>query len=151
MPDDFLRSIWSSRLPPNLQAILSGQHKASLDAAAWCADRISEVAPHPALAGVGPPSDNTAFLQVIEDFSLQVATLTAEQDRLRNSFRDPHVRSRDPCSSTRDHCLGSRNRRLGSRSPSRDDAASTLCWYHRRFGARTQKCTLPCAYRQQGK
>jgi hypothetical protein len=52
-----------------------------------CADRISEMAPQPALASVGPPP-NTTLLQVI-DLSRQVAALSAEQDRLHTSFRDP--------------------------------------------------------------
>jgi hypothetical protein len=103
-----------------------------LDAAALCADRISEVAHEPALASVGPPP-NTTLLQEI-DISRQVAAISAEQDRLRISSRDP----------------GPRNRRPNSRSPSRSDTAPTLCWYHRRFGARAQKCTPPCAYHQQG-
>jgi hypothetical protein len=54
LPDDFLRSIWSSRLPPNIQAILTGQPEGSLDSAARCADRNSEVAPQPTLASIGP-------------------------------------------------------------------------------------------------
>jgi hypothetical protein len=45
VPDDFLRSIWSSRLPPNIQVNLAGQHECSFDAAAHCEDRIPEVAP----------------------------------------------------------------------------------------------------------
>jgi hypothetical protein len=53
--DDFLRSIWSSRLPPNIQAMLAFQPGASLDSAALCEDSVSEVAPQPALASVGPP------------------------------------------------------------------------------------------------
>jgi hypothetical protein len=62
VPDDFLRSIWSIRLPLNVQAILAGQHEGILDATARCADRVSEVAFQPALASVGPPPDNTALL-----------------------------------------------------------------------------------------
>jgi hypothetical protein len=49
VPKDF----WSSQLPPNIQAILAGQ-ECSLDAAARCADRISEVASQPALASIVP-------------------------------------------------------------------------------------------------
>jgi hypothetical protein len=69
--DDFLRSIWFSRLPHNVQAVLAGQPEGSLDATARCADRISEVAPQPALASVDspPPPNNTVLLQGIEDFS----------------------------------------------------------------------------------
>jgi hypothetical protein len=158
VPEDFLQIIWSSRLPLNIQAFLAGQHEGSLDAAACSADRISEVAPQPALASVGPSPDSTVLLRGIEDLSHQMAVLSAEQDRLRTSSRDSHLRSRnprltsrDPCSSTRDPRPGSRNRRPVSRPPSRVDATATLCWYHRRFGARAQKFTPSCSYRQQRK
>jgi hypothetical protein len=151
VPEDFLYTIWSSRLHPNIHAILAGQHKCSLDAAARFADRISEVAPQPALASVGPPPNYTTFLQEIDDLSRQVAALSAEQDRLRASFSDPPLSSRNPCSSITDPLLGPRNRRPNSRSPCRGDTAPTLCWYRRRFGVRAQKCTAPCAYCQQRK
>jgi hypothetical protein len=49
MPDDFLHTIWSSRLPQNIQAILASQPDSSLDSAARCADCVSEVTPQPAL------------------------------------------------------------------------------------------------------
>jgi hypothetical protein len=109
VPEDFLRTIWSSRLPPNIQATLAGQQEYSLDAAARCADRISKVAPQPALAIVGPPPNNTALLQEFEDLSHQVATFSAEKGRLRTSFRDPPISSRDPCYNTRVPHPGSRN------------------------------------------
>jgi hypothetical protein len=35
--------------------------------------------------------------------------------------------------------------------PSRHHAATTSCWYLRRFGARAQNCTHPCAFQQQRK
>jgi hypothetical protein len=105
------------------------------------------VAPQPALASVGPPP-NTTLLHEIDDLSRQVAALSAEQDRLRTSFTTPPLSSRDPGSSTRRPDPGPGNRRPNSRSSSRGDTAPTLCWYHRRFGARAQKCTAPCAYCQ---
>jgi hypothetical protein len=136
VPEDFMYTISSSRLPPNIQTSLAGQQECSLDAAARCVDRISEVAPQPALASVSPLPNNTTLLQEIDALFCQVAALSAEQDRLRTSFRDPPHSSRDPCSSTRYPDPGPRNRRPNSRSPSRGDTAPTLCWYHRRFGAR---------------
>jgi hypothetical protein len=145
VPEDFLYTIWSSRLPPNIQTIPAGHYECSLDAAARCADHNSEVAPQPALASVGPPTKNTTLLKEMDDLSRHVAALSAEQDRLCTSFRDPPLSSRDPCSSTRYPDPDPRNRRPNSRSPSRGDTAPNLCWYHRRFGARAQKCTPPCA------
>jgi hypothetical protein len=136
VPDDFLRNIWSSRLPGNIQAMRAFQPETSLDAADSCEDIASEVAPQPALASVGPPPDSATLWQKIEDLNRQVAALTAERDRLRFNSRNSRPTSR--------------NRRPGSRSRTGEEAASSLCWYHRLFGDRAQNCTQPCAYRQQG-
>jgi hypothetical protein len=59
VPEDILRTIWSSRLHPYIRTTLAGQQECSLDTAARCADPISEVAPQPALASVGPPPPAT--------------------------------------------------------------------------------------------
>jgi hypothetical protein len=45
VPEDILRTIWSSRLPPKMQTTLAGQQECSLDAVARCAERISEETP----------------------------------------------------------------------------------------------------------
>jgi hypothetical protein len=90
-------------------------------------------------------------LQGIENLFRHVAALSSEEDRLRTSSRDPHLCSRKPCSNSRDPRPGSRNRRQSSRFPTQGDTAPTSCWYHRRCGARAQKCTPPYAYRQQRK
>ena len=50
VPDDFLRIIWSSRLPTHIQTILAGQIEGILHAASQLADRITEVAPLPTTA-----------------------------------------------------------------------------------------------------
>jgi hypothetical protein len=134
-PDDFLRSIWSSRLPSNVWVILAGQPEGDLNAAAHRADRIVEAAPQPTIASVAALPEGNTFLHRIEDLSRQVAALSAELAQLPSNSRDPRSRTR--------------SRRSGSRPPSLDDATSTLCWYNRRYGARAQKCTQPCSYRQQ--
>jgi hypothetical protein len=83
--EDFIYTIWSSRLPPNIQAILAGHHEGSLDAAAHRADRISEATPQPALASIGQ-SPNATLMQKIKELSRQMAALSDKQDRLRTSF-----------------------------------------------------------------
>ncbi|XP_071451884.1 uncharacterized protein [Hetaerina americana] len=45
MPDEFMRSLWLTRLPTPLHAILAAQDGVDLDAVASLADRISEVIP----------------------------------------------------------------------------------------------------------
>jgi len=55
VPDDFVKSIGSSRLPPNIQTIMAGQSEGNLDATSQLADRIAEVAPLPTTC-IHPPS-----------------------------------------------------------------------------------------------
>ena len=152
MPEYILRSIWSSRLPPHIRTILAGQNECNLEAAARCADRITEAAPQPALASIDS-SPNAALKEEIEDLSRQVAALRADQNRPRN--RDPQPNPKEHPPSPRDSRYSSRNpvpwnRRTRDRSPPRDDTETSLCWYHHRFGARARRCTPPCDYHQQG-
>jgi hypothetical protein len=58
MPDDLLRSIWSSRLPSHIRAALAGQPEGDFDTAFRCEDRIIKAAPQPTLARVAPPHNN---------------------------------------------------------------------------------------------
>ena len=61
VPDDFLRTILTSWLPPHVQAILASQTEGSLDSASHLADRICEVAPLPTTVSISTPSlDNRA-------------------------------------------------------------------------------------------
>jgi hypothetical protein len=52
VPDNFLRTIWASRLPPQIQAILAGQSEGSLDSASHLADKICEVTTKPITASI---------------------------------------------------------------------------------------------------
>ncbi|PNF43124.1 hypothetical protein B7P43_G18075 [Cryptotermes secundus] len=150
LSDNVIRSVWTSRLPRNVQSFLAGQNESNLEAAALCADRISEVDVRPALASVDEPTDIGALRQEIADLSRQVAALSTEQDRLHAGFKNLDTKPRDRGSSPKGSRPAFNNRRPCSRSPSRGDTTSSICWYHRRFGARAQNCTPPCSYSQQG-
>jgi hypothetical protein len=69
-------------------------------------------------------------MQRIDDISRQVASLSAYRARRRSRSK-----GRRPNDTTH----------LGE-----DTTAPTLCWYHRRFRDKAQKCTQPCSFRQQG-
>ena len=79
VPDDFLRTIWASRLPPHVQAILAGQTEGSLDSASHLADRICEVTPLLTTASVfrSTPDSIAGLLEHIEELTRQVAHTTA--------------------------------------------------------------------------
>ena len=128
VPDDFLRSIWSSRLPPHIQTILAGQVEGNLDAASQLADRIAEVAPRPTTAYIAQAPDSASLLQKIEDLSRKVAALTSGRDRHRSHCRDKGKANDVPAHGPADH---------------------GYCRYHRRFGDKARRCTPPCSFRQQ--
>ncbi|PNF17992.1 hypothetical protein B7P43_G17333 [Cryptotermes secundus] len=50
--DNVIRSVWTNRLPRNVQSFLAGQNESNLEAAALCADRVSKVEVRPAFASV---------------------------------------------------------------------------------------------------
>ncbi|XP_029633858.1 uncharacterized protein LOC115209563 [Octopus sinensis] len=123
------------------------QRKTSLEELAELADKIAEV-PHryPMVSTVTPaaPSTNPFRAQTssseISDLralmtqqAAQIQILTAQIQALKFS---PQRRST------------SRSRRDGrrSRSPSATRNSHDTCWYHRTFGTRAQKCTVPCSF-----
>jgi len=87
--DDFLRTIWASRLPPHVQAILAGQTEGSLDSTSHLADRICEVTPPPTTTSISPstPDNPAGILERIEELSRQVASLQASQTNRRSQSR----------------------------------------------------------------
>ena len=135
VPDEFLRTIWASRLPPQVQAILAGQIGGSLESASNLADKICEVTTQPTTASISPAApDNTAgLLERIEELSRQVASLQVQQV---NSHSQSRVRHR---SQSRGH---RRNTPANSLQP------SGICWYHWQFGNEARKCTPPCSHQR---
>jgi hypothetical protein len=129
---DFLRSIWSSKLPTYIQTIVAGQVEGNLDAASQLADRIAEVAPLPTTASVAQAPDSANLQQRIDDLSRQVAGLTSGRSRQR-----PHSRDRDRISAN------------DVPSPAHGSADRGYCQQHQRFGDKAKRCTPPCSFRQQ--
>ena len=92
--ENVIRSVWTSRLPRNIQGFLASQNESNLEAAALCADRVSEVEIQPALASVDQTTDNAALSQEFADLSRQVAALSAGKDHFHARFNefDPNPR-----------------------------------------------------------
>jgi len=136
VPDDFLRTIWASRLPPHVQAILAGQTEGSLDSASHLADRICEVTPLPATASITPstPDNSAGILEQIAELRREVASLRVAHTHSRPHSRDRHrSHSRDRRGSTSDNSLQPQD----------------ICWYHWQFGDEARKCSQPCSHQQR--
>lgn len=139
LPEDFLRSIWSSRLPQRTQDIIASQLKSSLEDLAELADRLHDVvmsAPPQvaAAAAVLPahtaPADPLAFQ--IAELTRRLSAMDAKIDRM----------SRPKTRASTSH---SRHRSASKRSSS-NYRKYPMCWYHSKFGEQARRCIKPCDY-----
>lgn len=130
--DEILRTLWLQRLPNNMQQILSAC-KDSLKDLAIIADKINEVS---SCTTVVSGVNDVISTSNIETLRAEISSLRLEVQRLtRNQSRSTRNTRSKSCS---------RNRSL-----SRDKLKhGRLCWYHRIFASRAQKCIAPCQWKE---
>lgn len=125
VPDDFIRSLWSNRLPSHIQAIIASQTTTSLDEVAELADKINEVVTQPRVASISA-DDTATIMQRLDELTAKVISLSTDRQRERSSSRS-RFRNRE------------RSPRRSSPCPRSNDTADNHCWYHRRFGSATKR------------
>ena len=130
VPDDLLRSIWSSRLPSHIETILAGEGGGNLEAASQLADRIAEAAPLPITLSIAETPNSASLLQKIQDLSRQMAAPSSGRTRFRSH--------------------SDRRKYNDAISPAHGPADRVYCRYHRRFGVEARRCTPRCSYSLQG-
>lgn len=126
--EDFLRTLWSGRLPAMTRAIVTAQTDLPLSKLAEIADQISVGTARTEVASVSQESGMDIILKKIANLELQIAELSRSRpnNRFRNKSRQ---RSR------------SRSVKRG-KSP----AGHKVCWYHRKFGKDSTRCRAPCSF-----
>lgn len=126
--ESILRQLWLRRLPQQVQAILAAQADLPLQKVAELADRIVEVSPtdNSVFATSTPAADDPlqAISRRLDQLAQQVAAMSTGHNRYRSSRSSSRARSK-----------------------SRDREASDLCWYHRRFKLKANRCTKPCSWK----
>lgn len=150
-PNGFVRTMWISRLPTNIQTVLACQEDSSLEILATLADRVHEVvtplAPTQHVAAASGSSTrmtshSTTMAQSNNDLQMQVAELTRQVASLMAEKR-PWQRSRSRSKQRGRYHSRSRSRsRSGKENPS-------YCWYHNNFGVKARKCETPCTYKSE--
>jgi hypothetical protein len=91
IPDDYLRILWTSRLPTDIRTILAWLPEGGLESAALCADRIMDTISPNTVATTTLNTDNTDLLQSIRDLPRQIANLLSEQNLTNsNNPTPPH-------------------------------------------------------------
>lgn len=132
-----LRQLWLRRLPCHIQAIITAQADLPLDKLADLADKILEVTPVPITPAVYAASAASAPIQTsaemhsittcLEELTRQVAALTGRGRDFNRSNSSNRSRSRD----------------------SRGRNEHQLCWYHRVYKDKAEKCNEPCSWNRQ--
>ncbi|XP_064470058.1 uncharacterized protein LOC135384802 [Ornithodoros turicata] len=149
-----LRELFLQRLPPQAQMILAAASSLPTDDLAQQADKIMEVV-GPGVASHSQPSSDPSESRCDADrcrhdpVHARLDSLSADISHLRECIdalsADRTTRRQHSPHRRRFRGQTSRTRRRSS-SPRSEDSSVPWCWYHHRFGARAEKCTLPCGW-----
>lgn len=156
--DDFLKSLWLSRLPQDIQTILSVSNE-NLDGLSILADKVSEVKgknsysicsaesnPHKTPVSFPPASECSELEKgVISPIAESLVSLKKEIAKLSEEVR---ALSRNVCKQNRSH---SRGRRSVSRfrKHTEDNTDDNICYFHTKFGENAKRCILPCSFKDE--
>ncbi|GBP55384.1 hypothetical protein EVAR_45706_1 [Eumeta japonica] len=81
--DDFIRTVWTSRLPSSVQTIIASQSKSTLEEVSELADQIMDVAtPSQQITAVSASPGATSESNQIAALTRQVQALAAKLDRM---------------------------------------------------------------------
>lgn len=140
IPEEFLRTIWCSRLPTNIQTLVASQPTSSIEALADLADRVQDIVlptrqvaatSTSATASSAPGSVVDSMASEIAELKRAVKNLTLQLGRQSR----PQNRSR---------------RTESSRSLTRSNSSYRKfphCWYHSRYGIQATRCQKPCDFK----
>lgn len=124
--DTMLRTLWTQRLPQRIQELLVVLEDVNLDKLAACADKAMERYFEPTIAAVKSETP----VDILAELTEKCRKLELEVAEFRRRPRE------------------ARTNRTRSRSSSRyrrsDGKTEGYCFYHRRFGAKSWRCVLPC-------
>ncbi|XP_059060189.1 uncharacterized protein LOC131853339 [Achroia grisella] len=142
VPDDFLKTIWISRLPHGVQTVLAGQPATThVDDLADLADRVNDLTVvSPRVASINQASSNTE----LSDLRREVAELRRQMQSLTTNRGIQQQHQQRP---------SRRTTRSRSRSKSRSQSnyrKFPICWYHSKFGDKASHCIHPCDFKMAG-
>jgi len=131
IPEQLLRTLWMGRLPSQLQAILASRTMDNLEEVAEQADKIHEVTCRAVAVASVQPTPTTPTPTTLEQQVMQLAKQVANlNSRLSKKLDKSKKRER--------------SRSRSRRKPEEEG----ICYYHRRFQEKAQKCTQPCTFKK---
>lgn len=130
VPEELLRSLWTSRLPSNIQAILATQAKASLEVVVELADTIMATTTSQINAVNRNPLEDTIKLLIQEIQQLKSQSHWRSRSRERSQSRG--------YSQPRNYKRFPSNQRNFHKRP------ADTCYYHWKFQDKAFKCSPGC-------
>lgn len=144
VPEDFIRTIWSSRLPNHVQTLLASQPQSCLETLADLADRVQDIVT-PARQIAATSSLSSAPGSVVDSMVNEIAELKRAVKNLTVQLNRQDRRSRPP------QRTNSRERRKRSTTRSHSNYRKyPICWYHSKYGKKANSCQTPCDYEKSG-
>ncbi|XP_022825473.1 uncharacterized protein LOC111355679 [Spodoptera litura] len=139
---DFVKSIWTNRLPQNIQTVIASQiTELQVEQLANIADRVYEIAPTtPQVASTSTRASDTDLARTVTELTKQVAALTLQMNR---RGRD-HSRSRSRYHRSAHRRYDRSNSRLRQPPPNHPH-----CFYHYTYGDKAKNCKEPCTYKSE--
>lgn len=142
IPDEFIRNVWTNRLPGNIQPLIISQSSMTLEDLADLADRVAEIVPMNPVIQVASTSAAGSELDVMRS---ELAEVTRKLDRLAVQI-ERNSRKPDRSTNTWKPRPRSRSRSMSRARPYRTEGGRRLCWYHCTFKEKAQRCSPPCDF-----
>ncbi|GAB1865902.1 hypothetical protein CAJAP_06981 [Camponotus japonicus] len=134
IPDDFVITLWKTRLPASTQRVLAASADTNVTAIVEMADRIHEIKlEQERITAVAKDAVSTEMQAAFAQLTLKIDAIEKTQRRfLSRTHERNRPRSR------------SRGRRALSQGGSDQEG---ICWYHQKFQNNATKCRPPCKWK----
>lgn len=127
--DNVLHSIWLQRLPYRVQATLAVVEGSPLVKLAELADKIMDRESGLQIATITPSVDSSNSKSCdLADLERRISVLEVRHSRERSKSRS----------------YGRKKFRSNSRNKKFEKKEEKICFYHKKFGDKAVKCTIPC-------
>lgn len=122
-----IKNLWLQRLPVSVRAVITCESKSnpncSMDELGALADEILDSVRVNSIESVEATTQNNS----IDAVSTNVSDRLSRIEQTLSSLKQQMKRSR-------------------SSTPPRSPSNHLICWYHKKFGARSRKCNKPCQF-----
>lgn len=140
--EKLLRELFLQRLPQSMVPVLVAAGDVPVDTLAEMADRVADYSRAHSLNAMTTSPPATAADPALASIDNRLDAIVRRLD----DFVPAHRRSASRFQFHSRFSTSPRSPGLQTTDAPRDDSSSTMCWYHRRFGASARKCTRPCSW-----